>query len=153
ACSSLNLNLGDDHPFFRWYSEEKARRTPGYAWYVRVADLPAFVTTIAPVLEARLAASEAVGYSGELRLSFYRDGVGLRFENGTLAEAVRWQPTGRRDVSAAFPDLTFLQLLFGYRSLAELLETYPDCWTDHHAVASLLDVLLPKRVSLIHYVS
>ena len=51
---------------------------------------------------------------------------------------------------AAFPDLTFLKLLFGYRSRAELADMYPDfiVWHDHHR--ALLDVLFPKRATYIN---
>src|SRR5262249_39802266 len=108
---------------------------------------------VAPALEARLATSEAVGYTGELRLSFYRDGLRLRLERGKLAAAERWQPGDRHEVMAAFPDLTFLQLLFGHRSFDELTGASPDCATRHQWVASLLSLLFPKAPSLIHYVS
>ena len=86
-------------------------------------DLPAFVRHIGGVLEGRLAQSVAVGHSGALRLSFFGDGLLLRFEGGRLAEvapcphflsAEEAGPQGAR-----FPDLTFLQLLFGCRSLEE----------------------------------
>ena len=82
-------------------------------------DLPAFVRHIGGVLEGRLAQSVAVGHSGALRLSFFGDGLLLRFEGGRLAEvapcphhlsAEEAGPQGAR-----FPDLTFLQLLFGCR--------------------------------------
>ena len=48
------------------------KRDP-YAWYIRVADVADFLRTISPVLEDRLAESVMVGYSGELRLNFYRE--------------------------------------------------------------------------------
>lgn len=46
-----------------------------------------------------------------------------------------------------FPDLTFLKLLFGYRSRAELQAMYPDCFMVQHEVGALLDVLFPKKLS------
>ena len=38
-----------------------------------------------------------------------------------------WSPTVEEDGDAAFPDLTFLQLLFGHRSLEELDHAFADC--------------------------
>ena len=81
-------------------------------------DLPGFLRHIGGVLERRLAESVAVGHSGRLRLSFYRDGVLLRFRDGRLAEVrsrARTSRPARRPgpVGARFPGLTFLQVLFG----------------------------------------
>jgi len=116
--------------------------------YVRVPDLPALVRRIAPVLEERLAGSVAPGYSGELKLSFYRDGLRLRFEEGRLAEAASFAPTQRiRPGAAWFPDLTFLQLLFGRRSLEELKAAFPDVYTRGDDTAPLVEALFPKAPS------
>jgi hypothetical protein len=45
------------------------------------------------------------------------------------------------------PDLTFLQLLFGYRSLAELLEARADCQAQSESGRALVEVLFPKLAS------
>jgi hypothetical protein len=74
---------------------------------------------IAVVLEQRLAQSILIGHTGEEKLSFYRDGLRLIFEQGRLKAIEPWQPEQWAE-DAAFPDLTFLQLLMGYRSLEEL---------------------------------
>jgi hypothetical protein len=47
----------------------------------------------------------------------------------------------------AFPGLTFLQILFGYRSLEELQQSFPDCWCDSEEVRALIDILFPKKFS------
>jgi hypothetical protein len=41
-----------------------------------------------------------------------------------------------------------LQLLFGYRSLAELRYAFPDCWADEEPTL-LLNALFPKQSSLV----
>jgi hypothetical protein len=46
---------------------------------------------------------------------------------------------------AAFPGLTFLQLLFGYRTFEELDYAFPDCWYETDEVFGLLNALFPKR--------
>ena len=101
---------------------------------------------IAPALEQRLAASAQSGYSGDLKVSFYRSGLHFRVHEGSIA-VEGWKPDRVEAGDAAFPDLTFLQLLFGYRSLEELQHAFPDCSTNTAAGSALLPILFPKRVS------
>lgn len=127
------------------------RRSSPYAWYVRIADLPAFIRRIGPVLEQRLAASVVTGYSGELRLNFYRGGLRLVFADGRLTLAEDWQPPvlEPRD-NAAFPPLVFSQLLLGYRDLDSLRSAHPDVWA-HDDAEPLLRALFPLTHSqLLH---
>lgn len=112
-------------------------------------DLMQFVHRIAPVLERRLLESAAEGHTGELMLSFYGSGLRLRLEAGRLAEAAAWQPANNQDGDAAFPGLTFLQLLFGYRSLGELRDAFPDCLARSDDARALLQALFPKQASRI----
>ena len=118
-----------------------------FHWYVRVPDQPAFLGRIAPVLEQRLAASGLSGHTGELRLSFYRDGVRLVFEGGRLVTAEPWLPSPVAWGDAAFPGLTFLQLLLGARTLDELQHVFPDCRTEGPLTPALLRALFPKEPS------
>ena len=50
-----------------------------------------------------------------------------------------------------FPDLTFLQLLFGFRSLADVQYAYPDCLVTSDAARVLLPILFPKKPSQVWY--
>jgi hypothetical protein len=119
-----------------------------YAVYVRLLDVAGFLRLVAPVLEKRLAVSPLVGYSGEVRLTFYRHGLRLAFERGRLVTAEGWQPTPVGNVgNAAFPPHTFLQLLFGFRTLESLKYSFPDCWTASDEVHVLLDTLFPHQPS------
>jgi hypothetical protein len=90
------------------------------------------------------------GHSGELKLSFYRDGLRLVFEQGRLTEVAPWPvpESNQQWDGAEFPPLVFLQLIFGYRSLEELRHAFPDCYADEEP-ALLLNALFPKRVSLV----
>jgi hypothetical protein len=76
-----------------------------------------------------------------LRLSFYRSGLRLVFEHGKLTTADDATGDG---ASASFPDLTFLQLLLGRRSLEELMQAHPDCRSHSNEARLLLDILFPK---------
>jgi hypothetical protein len=58
------MGLGAEHPVYDFFPEcWPVVRKPG-AWYLRVADLPAFVRLIGPALEKRLACSTMAGYTG-----------------------------------------------------------------------------------------
>ena len=147
------LDLGSDHPLYRALPDRARKGNPPYAWYVRVPDLPAFLRRVAPVLEARLAASPAAGHTGELKLNFYRDGVVLSFADGRLTDAALWPEPERAEAGASFPPLTFLHVLLGHRSLAELEHAFADCHARGEAARVLLDGLFPKRPSFVWPVS
>ncbi len=144
---ALAFWLGEDHPAFQVAQTRLPDVRRPYAWYLRVADLLDFVRHIAPALERRLAASVTVGHTGELKLSFYRDGLRLLLQDGKLAAVESWTPTVADDGSAAFPGRTFLQLLFGYRSLEGLRSAFPDCWVDNDDARALLNALFPQQSS------
>ena len=121
----VRLTLGEDHPAYAAAPGLLAQPFAGSAWYVRGPDLPALLRRVRSVVEARLAASLVAGYTGHLSLSFYRDGLRLRLERGRLAAVEAWPRAPFRAADACFPDLTFLQLLMGYRSLDELEARLP----------------------------
>lgn len=138
--------LGRSHPVYEALGTQLAvANEPPYAWYVRVPDLAAFVRHIAPVLERRLLTSLLANYTGELRISFYRGGVRLAFVQGKLTAAEPWTMTlAGPPEHVALPSLLFLQLLFGYRSLAELQAFYPDVHARDEAKVAL-PILFPKQ--------
>lgn len=150
----LGLQLGRDHPAYAVLGDTLApRNEPPYAWYLRVANVPAFIRHITPVLEQRIAASILPGHSGDLIVDFYGDGLKLSFEQGKLAEVASWRASAYGDdAPAGCPRLIFLQLLFGYRSLAELRATFPDVYAEQEA-ALLLDILFPKSPSTLYGMS
>jgi hypothetical protein len=120
-----------------------------YAWYVRVADVAGFIRHIAPALEQRLAESYLPGYSGSLHYNFYRDGLKLVFEKGKLKVAESYKPASGMDSDAGFPDLAFLQLVFGYRSMDELRAHYADCYAESEDAHVVTAALFPKKPSLV----
>jgi predicted N-acetyltransferase YhbS len=141
--------LGPEHPAYLIAGGFLAEPVWPYAWYVRVPDWCDFLTTIAPALERRLAKSPLVGHSGDLKISTYRRGVRLVFETGRISVVEPWQPTQREWGHAKFPDLTFLQLLFGHRSVEELEHAFADVGVRDDESRGLLRALFPKRPSCI----
>jgi hypothetical protein len=140
--------LGTEHPVYDVISDSLPRWREPYAFYVRVADLAGFIRHITVELEGRLADSALVGHSGELKITFYRDGLRLVFKDGMLVKVERWKPEPLgQSGDAAFPDLVFLQLLFGYRSFEELEYAFADCYADNNEATALLNILFPKQAS------
>ena len=150
--------LGREHPLYRAIHLTDFRRPE--AVYVRVPDLARFLGVIAPALEARLAESPMTGYSGTLIISLYRHGVAMAFDKGVLTRVEPWRPTlttigqemgrgsaDRRRPDALFPELTFFQLLFGFRTFVQLEATFPDCIVRTGEGRALLDALFPRQAS------
>ena len=145
--TAFTFALGAEHPVYRAIPERLPRTAPPFTYYLRVPDLAAFLRHVAPVLEGRLAASVAAGHTGELRLGFYGDGLRLVLARGRLEAVDAWEPGDEWESAPAFPDLTFLQLIFGYRSLAELEYAFADCRANGEEARVLLDALFPKQSS------
>ena len=148
--ASLTFVLGEHHPLHEAIPEPplyRLDRHGHYSFYVRVPDLPGFLRHVAPVLEQRLAASVAAGHTGKLEVGFYGDGLRLELKRGRLSGVEDWSPTVEEPGDAAFPDLTFLQLLFGYRSLEELDRAFADCSPGEGDARVLLNALFPRRPS------
>ncbi len=140
----LYFQLGESHPLYEANHDRLAFVRPAYAWYLRVPDLPGFVRTIAPALQQRLEHTHAAGHTGELKLNFYRSGLRLALERGRLSAIEGWTPSLAEEGDAAFPGLTFLQLLFGYRTLDQLGDAFPDIWTKNDEARGLLTALFPR---------
>jgi hypothetical protein len=150
--------LGRDHPLYRVARFTDFRREA--ALYVRVPGLADLLGLLRPLLEQRLAGSPLAGHTADLRLGFYRSGVRLRIEDGSIKTVEEWTPpfdtAGQemglpshdpRRPSALFPGQTFLQLLFGYRALDELEHAFWDVQVRTGETRGLLNVLFPRQAS------
>jgi GNAT superfamily N-acetyltransferase len=141
--------LGSQHPVYEVMRDGLPNVRKPYAWYIRVPDLPGFLEHITPVLEGRLAESPYDGHTGELKITFYCNGLKLSFDRGKL-QVETWEPTPYgHSGDVAFPDLTFTQLLFGYRSLEELDYAFADCWCGNDTARGLMNTIFPKQPSSI----
>ncbi len=145
---AFGLWFGDDHPVYHIMPDHVPQTRKPYAFYLRLPDVPGFLQLITPVLEKRLSGSALAGYTGEVRITFYRDGVRLVFDKGRLLTVEAYKPTPYgHSGNVGFPPLTFLQLLFGYRSMDMLKASFADCWTDRDEIHVLMDVLFPRQPS------
>jgi hypothetical protein len=143
---SVFFQFGREHPVYDAIPEYWTSKRLPYGWYIRVPDTAAFLKCITPVLEARLASSVMAGYSGTFKINEYKTMLQFEFVSGKLVDVKEEQATGVTEWPPAFPPRTFLQLLFGYRTRAEIEAAYPDCFSSGDAVV-LLDVLFRKQAS------
>jgi GNAT superfamily N-acetyltransferase len=146
-CTTFGFMVGAKHPVYEALGEDLPTVREPYAFYIRVPNLPGFLNHIKPALEKRLAESIAPGHSREIKISFYRDGLRIVIEKGRLTIIEPWMPTPKEEGDISFPDLTFLQMVFGYRNFDELQPAFADCWCDHEDVRILVDILFPKKLS------
>ena len=144
--ASFGLHLGQEHPAYEMVESRLPARYEPYAYYLRIANLPGFLNHVAQVLNERLAASSMAGYSGEIKISFYKSGLTLSFLRGKLT-ARPYIPSPKTMTVAGFPGLTFLQLVFGYHSLEEILFAFPDAHVNTDEARALLRALFPRRAS------
>jgi hypothetical protein len=145
--NSFGFMLGGAHPAYEALGNRLPTIHEPYAWYLRVPDLLGFLNHIRPVLEKRLSQSVASGHSRVFKISFYRTGLRMTMEDGRINSIDPWQPSTEEEGDIAFPALTFLQVLFGYRSYAELHQAFADCWCNSEEVHILINILFPKKLS------
>jgi len=146
-CTTFGFILGAQHPSYEVMGDRLPLVIDPYAWYLRVPDLIGFMDHIKPALEKRLAESAACGHSGEFLIGMYPKGIKLTLEGGCIAGIEPWHPDHADHGNAGFPALTFLQILFGYRSFEELKHAFPDCWWDNDGTRTVVNALFPKKQS------
>jgi hypothetical protein len=140
-CEKFELEMGPSHPAFKMYDTALGAPKRAYHWYVRVPDLAKLITHLTPLFESRLARSEFRGWSGAVKISFYTDGIEMKFESGKLTAVTGTGFIERHEASALYPDLTFLKVLFGQHSFTHLKETVGGCYAKDTAMGTLQDIL------------
>lgn len=145
--NKFSFSVGAEHPVYQVIPNRMPHIFDPYAYYIRVPDLSEFLRIITPALEERLAKSYMAGHSGEVLLNFFTDGIKMDFEKGKIKNVETWEKPGYEKASANFPELTFFQLLFGYRDVQELENAYPDLYYSKEFAKPLLQALFPKKAS------
>ena len=144
----LYLRLGREHPIYEAIGRDVMLKAPPFAWYVRFPDETAYLRAIRPQLERHLQNSTVgAGFTGELRLNFYRRGAHLKFQEGQLS-IESWNPSDGFDGDAHFPEKSFWSVLCGQKSASQLGDEIPDCIVSRTARA-LLDCLFPPFNGLV----
>ena len=126
---------------------------PGGQWLLCIPNMTRFLGKIGSVLESRLAASTWRGLTTDLIINLFREAYKLRFVAGKL---VAVEPLGFVDSSMGadgghlcIPSEAFLRLVFGYRTLDELRDAWPDIVVKAES-RSLVDILFPRMLSYLH---
>ncbi len=140
--TGLYLRLGREHPIYDAIGRDVMLPAPPYAWFVRFPDEVAYLNAIKAQLERHLAKSAGAGFTGELKLNFYRRGVNLKFKDGLL-EIESWQPVDGSAGDAHFPANSFWALMCGQKTAGQLTTEIADCWANRTARA-LLDYIFPS---------
>jgi hypothetical protein len=151
--TNISFQFGTDHPLYDALGRQLEKQIEPYAWYMRVADMAAFLQLIAPALESRLAASVMAGYSGMLRLNLYRDRHALRWDEGKLVSVEPYAYSRLEEGDLRFPEHTFLHLLFGHRDYEEIRHLFPDSYASNAEFQVLAETLFPKRPSCISFLN
>jgi hypothetical protein len=129
-------------------------RFEALSYYVRVPDLAKFLKHILPALNHRLEKSPTHNnYTGVVKISNYTTrypGVELKFEKGVIVGITEFiKKDQSADAAVAyFPPHSFLQVLFGKRSIKELMSFMPDVSMELD-VQQVLEVVFPKKKSVL----
>lgn len=125
---------------------------PSYQWLLRITDVASLLRKLSAVFNTRLADSSFRRYDGELRINLFNAAYCLRFVNGQLQGV---DDLGFVDASLGadggdlcIPPDAFTRLLFGYRTLDQLLDAWPDTIIKA-AQRDLLNILFPQLDSCI----
>lgn len=129
-----------------------ARPHSGDQWLIRIPDLPRLLLKLAPLWTERLAGAGRPHFTGELTLNLYRHAYRLRFADGRLAavDALGFVDAsmGAQGGDLCLPADAFVRLLFGYRTLDELRDAWPDIMVQP-ARRHLVDALFPQIASYV----
>ncbi len=145
---NLSASISYEEPFSHYMDSLGAvKRTPTYAWQIRITDYSKIFWKLKPLLEHRLADSMYDRLTETLNFNFRAFTIQVTVEDGKIANIKKmdsdgWSPIGLNP-------LAFIQLMTGYRSRQQLEEAVPDV---RIAVSHkhLMDILFPRMPSYIH---
>ncbi len=143
---TIHLLIPFETPLTRLAASLGAERRRGYAWYVRVLDRVRFLMAIGPALERRLATSPFAGLTCRVALNLYEEALALHFEQGRLVGVTATSQTSGFDL--ACPPTVMPMIWLGYRSVGEVLDSYPDAYCRRDS-RLIIEALFPKRDSWI----
>ena len=114
-----------------------------YAWCIKIPSVQRFIETISPLFSTRMSDTEFQGFTGELTLMTYKDGLSLTFENGAFKGVAEKEERNPRDYDLRIPMDSLTRLLMGYETLDELMIHEPDVQCAP-PMKPLVRVLFPK---------
>ncbi len=156
----IRLNLSSESTAGRTALSFGASVGRAYAWQIKVPDKVRLLQKIAPILEARLKESSFAGFSGVLRLDFYKNQIDLNWSGGRLESVTSGGEEEFWKTLFLSEDL-FAPLVLGHRTWQELQSVRPDIFPATlytgsgtegaiDKTARLIDILFPAERSWIY---
>ncbi len=142
----VGIQISSNHPLSSRLAHLFPQENSGYAWYVRVPQLLAFIKKISPVLEENLKNSAYQGLNRVVKVNAFSISFEMEFLKGKLIRIEPWQASSWEDGDFLCPEKVFYHFLFGHHSFAELHAVYADCYAKKDT-GNLIDALFPKRIS------
>ncbi|WP_430782519.1 GNAT family N-acetyltransferase [Actinoplanes sp. G11-F43] len=138
--TTLRLLLPPEHPLSVFGPAGVPRRARGM--YVRTGDPAALIARLEPLLRARWQAAGLRWPEPTMTIDGYGRAARLHFTDGLLTGIT----TGRGEPGAhlRIPPGALLQLVLGHRSLAQILDTWPDCLPRDRITERFLTVAFPR---------
>jgi hypothetical protein len=119
----------------------------GEQWLLKVEDPVALMTKLVPVFEKRISESSMPALSAEVIINQFRQAYGIRIVGGKITDI---RSIGFVDSSMGadggdlcIPADAFLRLLFGYRTLDQLWDAWPDTVVKEGS-REIIGILFPK---------
>jgi hypothetical protein len=91
--------------------------------------------------------------STETKIGFYRSGLSLLLDKGKLVAIEPWMPCHEERGNAEVPDLSYLQLVFGYHTYEDLEQSSADCTYKDDETRVLLSTIFPKKASSVMFLN
>lgn len=131
-----------------------SQKKAGGQWLLRIPSISRLLQKMAPLFESRLKKAGWGNLSNRLVVNLYHNAYGLGFESGQLNEV---NEIGFVDTSMGsdggdlnIPPDAFTRLIFGYRTLSQLSDAWPDIFIRSEA-RPLVEILFPPLVSYLYH--
>jgi len=115
-----------------------------YAWYIKIPSIPRFIETLAPLLSDRLKQTEFHDFTGELKITDYKEGFTLTFSNGEFGGIVENEDRDPGKYNLRMPRGSMTRLLMGYETYDSLAGHEPDVICSA-AVQPIVMALFPQQ--------
>lgn len=154
----IRVNMHNDAGPVQFLIQKGVKKSPSYAWQVKIPDKARFLRTITGVLEKRLHESRFSGFSGVFRMDFFTGHLDLVFANGSLVSLETREENQPTHVFHIHESL-FPALCLGHRAWREIQYIRPDIFPEFQFVhpdentlvtGRLADTLFPKKNSWIY---
>jgi hypothetical protein len=134
------------HPLVRLGPPGVPQRPRG--WFVRTGDPANLLTRLLPLLRDRWRAADLRWPGPVLTIDTYGPACRLEFTDGelTTVTAVRGAPDPSDDprTHVTIPPGALLQLALGHRTLAQVLDSWPDCLVRDRITEHFLAAAFPR---------